>query len=102
MEFVGDLNIMGFVVGLVSFFVIGIFHPIVKVVEYRFGKKAWPFFFFPGFILAVLSIFFQNNFVSVIAGVLAFSLFWSTHEIFKQHQRVMRGQADRNPDREYE
>ncbi|MFO7914969.1 MAG: DUF4491 family protein [Candidatus Krumholzibacteriales bacterium] len=102
MELLSDLNIMGFLVGLFSFIVIGVFHPIVKVVEYRLGKKAWPFFLIPGFILGVSSIFFKNNFVSVIAGVLAFSLFWSTHEIFKQHERVLRGQAERNPDREYE
>jgi hypothetical protein len=102
MDFLNDWNMNGFLVGLASFLLIGVFHPVVKIVEYNFGKKAWPFFLFPGIGLAFLSLFLNNTFFCVITGVLAFSLFWSTHELFKQHQRVLKGQAKRNPKRNYE
>jgi hypothetical protein len=101
MELLDDLNIQGFLVGLGAFFLIGIFHPVVKIVEYHFGKKSWPFFMIPGVILSVSSVFFTNTYISVGFGVLAFSLFWSTFEIFKQHERVLKGQAKRNPNRTY-
>ncbi len=96
-----DLNLEGFAIGLLAFIIIGVFHPVVIKVEYRFGKKAWPLFLFSGVAFAVISLFFGNKFVSVIFGVLGFALFWSTLELFKQHQRVLNGQAKKNPNRTY-
>ncbi|MGM0530900.1 MAG: DUF4491 family protein [Bacteroidota bacterium] len=96
-----DLNIEGFAIGLLAFIIIGLFHPIVIKVEYHFGKKVWPVFLFSGIVFAILSLFFENKFVSVIFGVLGFALFWSTLELFKQHQRVLKGQAKKNPHRSY-
>ncbi len=97
-----DLNIQGFLIGLVSFFLIGIFHPVVKLAEYRFGLKAWPAFVISGAFFSALSVFQKNIFVSVILGVLGFSLFWSAIEIFRQHQRALKGQTRRNPRREHD
>ncbi len=96
------LNIQGFLSGLASFFLIGVFHPIVKFVEYHFGLKAWPAFVLSGAVSAILSVFQKNTFISVILGVLGFSLFWSAIEIFRQHERALKGQAERNPRREYD
>jgi len=88
MEWLSDLNIQGFLVGLFAFFLIGIFHPIVIKVERNFGKKVWPFFFIPGIILVILSLVVKYTFASVGMGVLAFALFWTTIELFKQNKRV--------------
>jgi hypothetical protein len=96
------LNIEGLVIGLLAFIIIGVFHPVVIKVEYHFGKKAWPAFLFPGLIFTAGSLFFEDNYLSVILGVIGFALFWSTLEIFKQHQRVLKGQAKKNPKRKYE
>src|SRR6056297_3529938 len=97
-----DFNLEGFAIGLLAFIIIGVFHPVVIKVEYHFGKKAWPVFLFSGVAFAVISLFFENKFVSVFLGVLGFALFWSTLEIFKQHQRVLKGQAKKNPNRTYD
>lgn len=102
MDFFSELNILGFLVGLGSFFLTGIFHPIVKYVEYHYGKQSWPVFFFTGLILAFASGFFKHTLLTVFAGVVAFALFWCTLEIFKQHKRVIKGQAKANPKRKYE
>ncbi|MFO8235963.1 MAG: DUF4491 family protein [Bacteroidales bacterium] len=101
MDFLNELNINGFLVGLGSFFLIGIFHPVVKYVEYYFGKKAWPAFFIPGIVLTIASGFFERTMITVFLGVFAFALFWSTLEIFQQHKRVLKGQAKANPNRKY-
>jgi len=46
-------------------------------------------------------LFFQTRIASVLLGVLGFALLWSTIELFKQHERVLKGQAKRNPKRNY-
>jgi len=88
MDWLNDLNFQGFLVGLFAFFLIGVFHPIVIGVERNFGKEVWPFFFIPGIVLIILSLVIKHTFISVGMGVLAFALFWSTIELFKQHKRV--------------
>lgn len=86
--------------GLFAFLIIGIFHPIVIKMEYHLGKKSWWILFFPGLIFITLSLF-GNNTWSIVLGVLGFSCLWSTHEIFKQHERVIQGRAKKNPNRNY-
>lgn len=96
------LNYNGLIMGLIAFFIIGLFHPIVAKAEYYRGKKIWWVFFVLGILFSAISLFPQNNLISLILGVLGFGLFWSTHEVFKQHERVLKGRAKRNPNRTYE
>lgn len=91
----------GLIIGLVAFFMIGIFHPIVIKVEYYWGKKVWPYFALVGVLFCILSIFIENKYLSICSGVLAFSLFWSVKELFEQHKRVVLGRAKKNPKRKY-
>ena len=88
MEWLTNLNIEGFLVGLFAFFLIGVFHPIVIKLERNYGKKVWPFLLVPGVFAAIASILIMHTLISVGLGVLAFALFWSTIEIFKQEKRV--------------
>ncbi len=88
MNWLNNLNIEGFLVGLFAFFLIGVFHPIVIKLEGKYGKKVWPFLLIPGVVAAIASVFIMSRLVSVGLGVLAFALFWSTIEIFKQEKRV--------------
>lgn len=97
-----SLNFYGLLLGVIAFVNIGISHPIVAKAEYYYGKRVWWIFFVAGVACSLVSIFFQSVLVSVILGTLGFSAFWSTHEIFKQHKRVMLGRAKRNPGRIYE
>jgi hypothetical protein len=95
-----DLNYIGPLFGLIAFIAIGIFHPIVVKMEYYLGKNSWWMLLFPGLIFIILSIFF-NDIWSVVFGVFGFACLWSTIEIFKQHDRVLKGSAKRNPKRNY-
>lgn len=97
-----EFNYFGLLLGVVAFLTIGISHPIVAKAEYYRGRKIWWVFFVTGFLCSVASLFFESVIGSVILGTVGFSSFWSTHEIFKQHHRVLRGQAKRNPNRVYE
>lgn len=96
------MNFVGFIVGIALFLIIGVSHPLVIKVEYYFGKRVWWVFFVVGLILSFLSMFFDDNVVSMLVGAAGFSMFWSTVEIFKQHKRVVMGRAKRNPNRSYE
>lgn len=96
-----NLNLYGLLLGAIAFVNIGIFHPVVKYAEYYFGKRIWWVFFTSGVICVACSLFVDGKIGSLILGTTGFSFFWSTHEIFRQHQRVMRGQARRNPRRKY-
>lgn len=96
------MNYYGLLLGVIAFLTIGVSHPIVAKAEYYWGKKIWWVFFALGLVTSVISVFIASLLGSVILGTIGFSCFWSTHEIFKQHHRVLRGQAKRNPNRIYE
>lgn len=92
-----DLNFLGLVVGLATFFIIGMFHPIVIKAEYYFGKKCWWFFLLAGIVFAVFSLLVDNYVGSTILGVISFSCFWSILELFEQEKRVSKGWFPANP-----
>ncbi len=92
------INWQGFLVGLAAFFMIGIFHPVVIIMEYHFGRKSWWVLFIPGVLCVIASLYF-SSLVSILFGCLGFSFFWSTLEMFYQHERVLKGRAKRNPKR---
>jgi len=96
-----EISFDGFLIGLAAFVLIGVFHPVVIRVEYHYGKRVWPFFLVGGLAAAAASLFLDQRMLSVLFGVLGFALFWSTLELFKQHERVMKGQAKKNPKRSY-
>lgn len=95
------MNWEGLIIGFSAFIIIGLCHPLVAKLEYYKGKKSWPILFIPGLVFLGISFFLQNV-LSMIFGIIAFALFWSTVEIFKQHERVLKGQAPKNPKRKYE
>lgn len=91
------MNFEGVIVGLATFLIIGIFHPIVIKSEYYFGKKCWWVFALIGAVLMALSLFIEDIMWSTITGVTAFSSFWSIHELFEQENRVRKGWFPANP-----
>ncbi|MCQ2374492.1 MAG: DUF4491 family protein [Salinivirgaceae bacterium] len=94
-------NYNGLIIGLISFLIIGICHPLVIKAEYYWGKQKWWVFFALGLAFAALSLFLRNSIASMIVGSIGFSLFWSAHEMILQHERVLLGRAKRNPNRTY-
>ena len=91
------MNFTGVIVGLVTFFIIGLFHPIVIKAEYYFGVKCWWIFLLLGIISLVISFFVDNNIIAILLGVFSFSNFWSILELFEQKKRVKKGWFPKNP-----
>ena len=91
------MNFTGIIVGLATFLIIGLFHPIVIKAEYYLGKGCWWMFLAAGILFGVLSIVAQNLIVSTILGVTAFSSFWSILEVVHQKKRVDKGWFPKGP-----
>lgn len=93
------INCSGIIVGLATFLIIGVFHPIVIKAEYHFGKGCWWIFALAGIAFAALSLFIESLVWSTITGVVAFSSFWSIKELFEQERRVQKGWFPENHER---
>ncbi len=91
------MNFTGVIVGLVTFFIIGLFHPIVIKAEYYLGVKCWWIFLLLGILSLVISFFVDNNIIAILLGVFSFSNFWSILELFEQKKRVEKGWFPKNP-----
>ena len=92
-------NLVGLLIGLCTFLIIGLFHPLVIKAEYYMGVKSWWLFMVAGIICTILSVTVKNGSLSILLGVTAFSCFWSIFEIFEQEKRVERGWFPKNPKR---
>ena len=91
------MNYTGLLVGLATFLIIGLFHPLVIKAEYYLGVKSWWIFALSGIIFSVLSILAGDMIWSTIFGVTAFSSFWSILEVFEQKKRVQKGWFPKGP-----
>lgn len=94
-----ELNFLGVVIGMVTFLIIGLFHPLVIKAEYYIGVKSWWLFLFLGIVAGILSLLLESFVGSIILGVVAFSSFWSIGEVFQQKKRVEKGWFPANPKR---
>ena len=92
-----NMNFTGIIVGLATFLIIGVFHPIVIKAEYYLGTKCWWMFLLAGIILVAVSLLICNLVISTIVGVTAFSSFWSILELFHQKERVRKGWFPEGP-----
>lgn len=104
MEFLQDLHFKGLIIGVATFLIIGIFHPVVIKAEYYFGTKCWWWFLILGIIGTVATLYIEDVMWSSLCGVFSFSSFWTIGEIFDQRKRVLKGWFPMNPKRasEYE
>ncbi|MBR2326509.1 MAG: DUF4491 family protein [Alistipes sp.] len=91
------MNFTGIIVGLATFLIIGLFHPMVIKAEYYLGTRCWWIFLIAGLLFLALSIVVENLIVSTILGVTAFSSFWSILELVQQQERVRKGWFPKGP-----
>ena len=98
-EFLLEHHLLGLALGLSTFIVIGVFHPIVIKSEYYFGVKCWWWFLVAGLAMCALAWAVNDVFWSVLAAVCGFSCFWSILEVFEQRERVRKGWFPKNPRR---
>lgn len=92
-----ELNFSGIIIGVATFLIIGLFHPLVIKAEYYIGVKSWWLFLLLGIAACAASLLVGNLILSIILGVVAFSSFWSIGEVFEQKKRVERGWFPANP-----
>lgn len=98
-EFLTSHGLTGLAIGLCTFLVIGLFHPVVIKCEYYFGVKCWWWFLLLGIVACGASLCVADVFLSTLLGVVAFSSFWTIKEIFEQRERVRKGWFPANPKR---
>ena len=97
-----DLQWLGPVVGLSSFLIIGMFHPIVIKTEYYTGTRFWWVFLIVGILCCCGALLCADIVASSMLSVLGFSCFWSIKELFEQRERVQKGWFPKNPRRHYD
>lgn len=92
-----DLHFEGPLIGLATFMVIGLFHPIVIKAEYYFGTRPWWLFLLAGIACITAALFIENTTLSAITGVTGFSSLWGILELFDQRKRVKKGWFPKGP-----
>lgn len=100
LEFLSLYRLEGLFIGLATFLIIGIFHPLVIKGEYYFGEKIKWWFLFAGILFLILSLSVDSIVWSALLGVTSFSCFWSILEVKEQAERVRKGWFPANPARE--
>ena len=98
-SFLSEYRLTGLTVGIFTFLIIGLFHPLVIKAEYWFGTRSWWMFLVLGLAAAALSVCVEGLVLSILFGVVAFSSFWSILEVFQQRERVRKGWFPENPRR---
>lgn len=93
------MHYQGIIIAVATFFIIGLFHPIVIKAEYHWGVKCWPFFAVAGILLLTTSLFIEDVLFAAILGVTGCSALWSILELFEQRERVRKGWFPKNPNR---
>lgn len=91
------MNLTGLLVGLSTFLIIGLFHPLVIKAEYYLGVKSWWLFALAGIGFSIASLLVEGIILSTILGVVAFSSFWSILETLEQRERVRKGWFPEGP-----
>lgn len=102
MEFIEAHNLTGLLIGICTFLIIGLFHPLVIKCEYYFGTHCWWMFLLWGAGGIAGALYVREIFWSSLLGVFAFSSFWTILEIFEQRGRVKKGWFPMNPKRKSE
>ena len=101
MEVLNEYNLAGLFIGICTFLIIGLFHPVVVKAEYYWGTKCWWIFLVLGIAGVIASLSIDNVILSSLLGVFAFSSFWTIKEVFEQEERVQKGWFPKNPKRKY-
>lgn len=98
MAFLAQYHLTGIVIGVATFLIIGIFHPLVIKGEYYFGVGCWWVFAVMGTAAVIGSLCVENVLISTLLAVWGASSYWSIGELFEQRKRVAKGWfPKRNP-----
>lgn len=96
-SFIENNNLWGLIIGLCTFVIIGIFHPLVIKGYYYLGVRSKWLFGIAGLAFAIAAVLIENLIADILLGVTAFSCFWSIHEVTQQVERVRKGWFPEGP-----
>lgn len=99
MDFIAAYHLTGIVIGLGTFLIIGLFHPIIIKSEYYFGAQCWWVFLIIGLGCLVGSVFVESVIWSSLLAVTGAASLWGIGELFQQRKRVDKGWFPSNPNR---
>ena len=99
MEFLTEYNLTGLVIGIATFLIIGLFHPLVVKGEYYLGVRCWWVFLVMGIVAIAASVAVRHILWSTLLAVWGASSLWSIGELFEQRGRVATGWFPANPNR---
>lgn len=85
------MNFTGIIIGVATFLIIGLFHPLVIKGEYYFGVRCWWVFAVMGVAAVAAALFVDDVLLSTLLAVWGASSFWSIGELFEQRKRVEKG-----------
>lgn len=86
-----NMYFTGLIIGVATFLIIGLFHPLVIKGEYYFGTRIWWVFALMGVAAIAASLMIENVLWSTLLAVWGASSFWSIGELFEQKKRVEKG-----------
>ena len=98
-QFLENYHLLGLTIGIATFLIIGLFHPVVVKAEYYWGTRCWWIFLLLGVAGVIVSMLTTNVLISALCGVFAFSSFWTIKELFEQKERVKKGWFPKNPNK---
>ena len=101
MDLINQLHFNGILTGIITFVIIGLYHPIVIKAEYYLSKRCWWLFLILGITGICASLLIKDIFLSIISGVFAFTNLWAIGELKEQEKRVQKGWFPKNPNRKY-
>lgn len=103
LEFLYTHHLAGLMLGLFTFIIIGVFHPLVIKGEYYLGHRicAWLFLLL-ALISGAASMISDDIITQSLLAVISFSSLWSIGEVKQQRQRVLKGWFPMNPRRKKE
>ena len=99
MEFLIEYRLLCLFIGVCTFLIIGLFHPLVVQAGYYWGTRCWWVFLLLGLGGMAVSLLTDNVLLAALAGVFAFSSLWTIKELFEQQERVRKGWFPANPKR---
>ena len=78
MEFLNEYHLAGLFIGICTFLIIGLFHPVVVKAEYYWGTKCWWIFLILGIAGVAASLSIDNV---ILSSLLTFTIPSPTVEI---------------------
>ena len=102
MEWLNEYHLGGIAIGICTFLIIGLFHPIVVKAEYYWGTRCWWIFLVLGIAGIIGTVLISDILICSLLRVFSFSSFWTIKEIFGERERVLKGWFPMNPKRKHE